>query len=77
MVRILFYRGKCIGCNGCVEAAPERWRVSTRDGRSSLIDGKEKKGIFKAVVSLDEYDQNLQAARNCPVNIIQVELMKR
>jgi ferredoxin len=75
MVRILFYRGKCIGCNGCVEAAPERWRVSKRDGRCSLIEGKEKKGIYKAVVSMDEYDRNLQAANNCPVNIIKVELV--
>ena len=73
MVRIVFYRGKCIGCNGCVEAAPERWRVSKRDGRCNLIEGKEKKGVFKAIVGLDEYEPNLQAAANCPVKIIKVE----
>ncbi len=73
MVRILFQRGKCIGCNGCVEAAPERWRVSTKDGRCNLIGGKEKKGIYKAMVSMDEYSENIQAAKNCPVKIIKVE----
>ncbi len=77
MVRIIFYRVKCIGCNGCVEAAPDRWRVSKRDGRCSLIEGKEKKGIYKALVNIDEYAQNLQAAKNCPVNIIQVEKVKK
>ena len=76
MVRIIFYRNKCIGCNGCVEAAPERWRVSKRDGRCTLIDGKEKKGVFKAVVGMDEYEQNMQAAANCPVKIIQVQIAK-
>ncbi len=75
MVRILFQRGKCIGCNGCVEAAPHRWRVSKKDGRCNLIGGKENKGIFKALVNLDEYDQNLRAAANCPVKIIQVQMV--
>ncbi|MBT8219085.1 MAG: ferredoxin [Bacteroidia bacterium] len=75
MVRILFYRQKCIGCNACVEAAPERWRVSKKDGRCNLINGKENKGIHKAIVNMDEYEPNLQAAANCPVKIIQVQLV--
>ncbi len=73
MIRILFQRGKCIGCNVCVEVAPNRWRISKKDGRSNLIDGKEKKGMYKAVVSNDEYAQNLEASVNCPVNIIKIE----
>ena len=75
MVRIMFHRIKCIGCNGCVEAAPERWRVSKKDGRCNLIGATEKKGMFRAIVNLDEYEQNLQAATNCPVKIIRVELV--
>ena len=75
MIRILFQRRKCIGCNGCVEAAPERWKVSKKDGRCNLIGGKEKKGIFQALVYLDEYEKNQQAAENCPVKIIQVEIV--
>ncbi|WP_114780689.1 ferredoxin [Botryobacter ruber] len=77
MVRILFQRGRCIGCNGCVEAAPLRWQVSKKDGRCTLIDGKEKKGIYQAVVHPDEYQENLQAAANCPMRIIQVTLLKK
>lgn len=75
MVRIVFHRKKCIGCNGCVEAAPNRWRVSKKDGRCNLIEGEAKKGIYRALVNEDEYSQNLRAAANCPVKIIQVELV--
>ena len=32
MIRILQHREKCIGCHACVDAAPQRWRVSRRDG---------------------------------------------
>ncbi len=73
MVRILYQRAKCIGCNGCVEAAPDRWRVSKQDGRCNLIEGKAKKGIYHALVSDDEYEQNERAAINCPARIIKVE----
>lgn len=75
MFQIIFHRKKCIGCNACVEAAPERWRVSKKDGRCNLIEGKEKKGIYRALVSMEEYSQNLQAANNCPVKIIQLQEM--
>ena len=75
MFQILFNRKKCIGCNACVEAAPERWRVSKKDGRCNLVDGKEKKGTYNALVDMDEYDQNIQAAKNCPAKIIQVKLV--
>lgn len=74
-IRIIHYRQKCIGCNACVEAAAHRWRMSKKDGKSVLIDAKEKKGIYSVVVHIDEYESNLEAARNCPVNIIKVEKM--
>ncbi|HRW75566.1 MAG: ferredoxin [Saprospiraceae bacterium] len=73
MVRIIYHREKCIGCNGCVEAAPERWRISKRDGRSHLIEGKAKKGIYQVLVSDEEYEANVRAAVNCPARIIKVE----
>ncbi|RME18329.1 MAG: ferredoxin, partial [Bacteroidetes bacterium] len=72
-IRIFQYRSKCIGCHACVEAAPQRWRMSKKDGKSVLIEGKEKKGIYTVVVHESEYESNLQAAKNCPVNIIKVE----
>ena len=75
MVRITYFRNKCIGCNGCVEAAPNRWRVSRKDGRCTLVGGKAKRGIFSVTVPDDEYESNLAAAANCPVKIIRVEVV--
>jgi ferredoxin len=73
MVRIHFHRAKCIGCNGCVEAAPERWRISRKDGKSNLIGSSENKGFYLALAEDNEYEDNLLAAANCPVRIIRVE----
>lgn len=74
MVRISFQRDKCIGCNACVEQAPERWRVSKKDGRCNLIDSTEKKGFYNAVVGDDEYEANARAAANCPMSIIKLQV---
>lgn len=73
MVSVTFYREKCIGCNGCVEAAPERWRVSRHDGRCNLIKGIEKKGMYSVGVREEEYESNTAAASICPVRAIQVK----
>jgi ferredoxin len=72
MFKIIFYRSKCIGCNACVEAAPDRWRISKTDGKSNLIDAIEKKGVFQAVASDVEFEKNFIAAQNCPVKVIKV-----
>ena len=73
MIRIIHQRSKCIGCNYCVEAAPFRWRMDEKDGKSNLTDAENKKGIFIVITSDDEYDANKEAEEICPVNIIKVE----
>lgn len=73
MVRIHFQRAKCIGCNACVEAAPDRWRVSKKDGKCNLVGGTEKKGFYHTLAADDEWEANQRAAANCPVKIIRVE----
>jgi ferredoxin len=73
MVQIIQQRAKCIGCNACVEAADYRWRVSRKDGKCTLINGKDKKGFYQVFVDDHEYEDNLMAAMNCPVKIIQVQ----
>lgn len=73
-VHIFFRRKKCIGCNSCVEAAPMRWQMSKSDGKCNLIDGKEKKGIYRTITAAEEYPYNIKAAANCPVKVIQVEM---
>jgi ferredoxin len=77
MIRITHFRSKCIGCNACAEVAPHRWRVSTRDGKSVLIGGKEKKGIITALVPDDELGDLRVASRMCPTNIIKVEIVQK
>jgi ferredoxin len=73
MHQIIFYRGKCIGCNACAEAAPDRWTMSRKDGRCNLIDSTQKKGIYRTRIQEYEVESNLTAARNCPVSVIKVE----
>ncbi len=70
MINITYYRNKCIGCNGCVEANPDRWRISKKDGKSVLIEGKEKKGIFSLSVADEELESIKAASKNCPAKII-------
>lgn len=73
MMRIIHFRSKCIGCNACVEANPVRWRISKKDGKSVLVEGKEKKGIYHYAGNYFEYEMNKTAAENCPVKIIRIE----
>ena len=72
MVRIIQQRNKCIGCNACVEAADYSWRISRKDGKCTLVGGIEKRGFYSVVVNDMELEDNLLAAKNCPVNIITV-----
>lgn len=73
MIRITQQRVKCIGCNACVEAADYRWRISRKDGKCTLVGGVAKRGIYSILVNDHELDDNLQAAKNCPVNIIKIQ----
>lgn len=72
MIRIIQQREKCIGCNACVEAAPYRWIVSKKDGKCILKGAVNKKGFHAVKVDDEEMEDNLRAAKHCPVNIIQV-----
>jgi len=72
MIRIIQQRDKCIGCNACVEAAYYRWRISRQDGKCTLVGSTEKRGFHSVLVDEHELEENLKAAKNCPVNIIQI-----
>lgn len=73
MIRIIHYREKCIGCNACVEVAPDRWRMSRTDGKSTLVGGVFKKGIQSALINNIELDENRKAAESCPAKVIRLE----
>ncbi|KOS07965.1 4Fe-4S ferredoxin [Flavobacterium akiainvivens] len=74
MIIITLQRNKCIGCNYCAEAAPQKFVMSKKDGKSVLLHGIEKKGFF----TLKEPDNSVleeteNAAAICPVKIITVK----
>ncbi len=72
MIVITLQREKCIGCNYCVEHAPERWAMSKKDGKSVLLDSRERSGFYTAKVNDEEFEANKNAAKSCPVKIIKV-----
>ena len=76
MQRITYFRDKCIGCGVCVEIAPYRWRMSKKDGKSTLIHGTIKNKVHQTVVDDDEEKDNKLAAENCPVKIIRIQSVK-
>jgi ferredoxin len=74
MVVITLQRKKCIGCNYCVELAPNQFQMSKKDGKSVLLRGVDKKGFF-TLKSNDDliYEACDNAAKACPVKIISVK----
>lgn len=75
MVIITLQRNKCIGCNYCVEVAPDHFQMSKRDGKTVLLHAKDKKGFFTVKFNDNlTFDNCEKAANACPVNIISVKL---
>ena len=75
MVVVTLQRDKCIGCNYCVELAPEQFQMSKKDGKSVLLRSKEKCG-FHTIKSHDNliYNPCEEAKKACPVKIIEVKM---
>lgn len=72
MIKVIHLRHKCIGCNSCIESSPDHWVMSKNDGKSFLKKSRQK-GKYHILELPDwEYDSQMEASRNCPVNIIQV-----
>ncbi|QDO93101.1 ferredoxin [Formosa sediminum] len=74
MVIITLQRNKCIGCNYCVELAPQHFQMSKKDGKTVLLHGQEKKGFY----TLKSNDYTIletckNASKACPVKIISVK----
>ncbi|OUR93859.1 4Fe-4S ferredoxin [Flavobacteriales bacterium 34_180_T64] len=74
MVIVTLQRQKCIGCNYCVEMAPNQFQMSKKDGKTVLLRAVNKKGFY-TMRSGNEliYDECELAAKSCPVNIINVK----
>jgi len=76
MLRVFQQRIKCIGCGNCVEVAPNTWEMNKQDGKADLIGSNENKGFYTLLTTEDEYQNNIEAAKICPVKIIRVEKTK-
>jgi len=76
MVVITLQRNKCIGCNYCVELAPQQFQMSKKDGKSVLLHSQNKKGFFTIKSNEDMIFETCEnAAKACPVKIINVKLL--
>lgn len=76
MLIITLQRDKCIGCNYCVEAAPELFRMSRKDGKAVLLKSVEKRGFWNLKTHrMDLYPQAEKAKEVCPAKIIQVKVI--
>lgn len=72
MVKIIHYREQCIGCNVCVEHAPDYWEISAEDGKANLKQAKKKKEVYIREMPIFDKEKNEAAAKACPVSIIKV-----
>lgn len=72
MPNITQYRNKCIGCGICYEMMPEIWRMSTKDGKATLINATLKKQTSKLVIGQPLVEASEKVAEACPVKIIKV-----
>lgn len=72
-MKITHLRHKCIGCNACVEEAPNQFEMSDTDGKSNLKDSKKNKEFYSKSITPDEYEAAKNAEISCPVNIIKVD----
>ena len=75
MVVITLQRDKCIGCNYCVEMAPAQFQMSKKDGKTVLMNAINNKGFHTLKHPYNEVlEANENAAKACPVKIIDVKL---
>lgn len=69
--RIRHDRPNCIGCTACAAVAPEFWEMSVLDGKSDIIDStKTPEGWEELDISEANFQENMDAASVCPVNVI-------
>jgi len=77
-ITVCHKRKDCIGCGSCALLAPNRWTLNNEDGLSDLR-GAEWHGDQFMVAEIDEHEleENVEAAKACPVNIIRIEGHKK
>lgn len=70
--KIQHYRNNCIGCNACVQHAPQTWCMSSKDGKAVLRNAKGKANVFISDLADENVAANQKAAQSCPTRIIKI-----
>ncbi len=66
-------RNNCIGCGSCVMYAKNTWSMNDADGKADLKNSIKKGDVFVAEVDIDELEENQNAAKSCPMQIIKID----
>lgn len=74
--KIVHFRKDCIGCNSCVNIAPQSWTMDQKEGKAMLVGAKKKKDLYVAELFDCDLDANERAAKACPMRIIQINKRK-
>ena len=72
-MKILHFRKDCIGCNVCVEHAPDYWKISETDGKADLLNSLERNGEFSREIKFGDLEKIKLAEKDCPMNIIKIQ----
>lgn len=70
--KIVHFRKDCIGCNSCVNIAPQSWMMDEKEGKAMLVGGKKKRDVFVGEAFDCDLEDNERAAEACPMRIIQI-----
>ncbi|MHC5202505.1 ferredoxin [Myroides sp. LJL119] len=74
MIVITLQKDKCIGCNYCVEVAPQQFQMSKKDGKTVLLNSIQKKNFYTLKSTNYQILENCELAQDlCPVKIISVK----
>lgn len=72
MSKLVHYRDKCIGCGICFEMQPDYWRMSTRDGKATLVKAQIKSKVHQRDVQEWDLELSNKVANACPVKVIKI-----
>ncbi len=70
--KIVHFRNGCIGCNSCVNIAPQSWMMDEKEGKAVLVGGEKKRDVYVAEAFDCDLEDNKRAAAACPMRIIQI-----
>lgn len=81
--KVIYDRFNCIGVGACILLQPEHWLMNRdnkadligsikKEEQTDLIGSFQKQEQFELEFTEDELQKFMQAAENCPVNVIHI-----